>query len=335
MSRKSLWLFFVLALIATGLVLQPATNAKKKKKKQNYPASSGPPTLSLSVEPRTIKLCEGVAPVQLNAIAKSADGAPLRYRWRVNGGQVRGDGPNPTWDLTGLQPGTYQANVEVDDGKDINCAAFSTVPIIVIECPPVPVPPACPTVNISCPESVKEGETVRFATTVTGGRPAPGMTPSYDWTVNCGKIVSGQGTPTITVDTTGCSGQTIQANVNLTGYGVPCPATCSVAIPIMNKPRKFDEYYDIARNDEKARLDNYAIQLQQEPGSQGYVFVYPSRKAGPSAAQARAQRIIDYLVTTRGIDSHRLVVTMGPARDEWLTELWIVPEGVQPPQPRR
>ena len=87
--------------------------------------------------------------------------------------------------------------------------------------------------------------------------------------------------------------------------------------------------------DEKARLDNYAIQLQQEPGSQGYVFVYPSRKAGPSAAQTRAQRVIDYLVTTRGIDAHRLVVTMGPARDEWLTELWVVPEGAPPPQPQR
>jgi hypothetical protein len=103
----------------------------------------------------------------------------------------------------------------------------------------------------------------------------------------------------------------------------------------MNKPRKFDEYYDIARNDEKARLDNYAIQLQQEPGSQGYVFVYPSRKAGASQAQARAQRVIDYLVTTRGIDSHRLVVTMGPARESWVTELWVVPEGAPPPQPQR
>ena len=33
---------------------------------------------------------------------------------------------------------------------------------------------------------------------------------------------------------------------------------------------KFDEYGNIKFNDEKARLDNYAIQLQNEPGAQGY-----------------------------------------------------------------
>src|SRR4051812_18698184 len=332
MSRKSLWLFFILAVVAAGLLLQPATKAQKQKQ-QKYQASSGPPSLSLNVEPAVVKACEGGTQVQLMANAKSPDGATLRYRWQVNGGQIKGDGPNTTWDLTGLQPGTYRASIEVDDGKDINCTAFSSVPIVVLDCPPPP--PSCPTINITCPESVKEGETATFSTTMTGGRPAPGATMSYDWTVSCGKIMSGQGTPSINVDTTGCSGQTIQANVNHTGFGIPCPANCSVAIPIMNKPRKFDEYYDIARNDEKARLDNYAIQLQQEPGSQGYVFVYPSRKAGASQAQARAQRVIDYLVTTRGIDSHRLVVTMGPARESWVTELWVVPEGAPPPQPQR
>jgi hypothetical protein len=333
MSRKSLWLFLILALVAVGLSLQPAAKAQKQKQSQKYTASSGPPTLALHVEPNQVKACEGGAQVQLAANAKSPDGAPLRYRWQVNGGQVKGDGPNPTWDLSGLAPGVYRASIEVDDGKDINCVAFSSIPIVVTECPPPP--PACPTINIVCPESVKEGEMATFSTTITGGRPAPGMTTSYDWTVSCGKIMSGQGTPTITVDSTGCSGQTIQSSVNLTGFGIPCPANCSVAIPIMNKPRKFDEYYDIARNDEKARLDNYAIQLQQEPGSQGYVFVYPSRKGGSTQAQARAQRIIDYLVTSRGIDSHRLVVTMGPAHDGWLTELWVVPEGAPPPQPQR
>ena len=95
------------------------------------------------------------------------------------------------------------------------------------------------------------------------------------------------------------------------------------------------EYYDIARNDEKARLDNFAIRLQQEPGSQGYVIIYPGRKAGPSQAQARSQRIVDYLVTTRGVDAHRVVVTLGPARESWVTELWVVPEGAPAPVPQR
>ena len=116
---------------------------------------------------------------------------------------------------------------------------------------------------------------------------------------------------------------------------MPCPASCSVSIPIVIKPRKFDEYYDIARNDEKARLDNYAIQLQSEPGSQGYVIIYPSRRAKPIDAQARAKRISDYLVTARGIDPSRFTITMGPARDTWSVELWVVPAGATPPTPER
>jgi hypothetical protein len=326
MSPRSLWLAPALLLISPVLLTQHTVTAQK----QNH-VVVGPPSLALGIEPNVIKACEG-AHAQLTANARSSDGSPLRYRWTVNGGRLKGEGANPSWDLTGLQPGVYSANVEVDDGRDLTCTAFSSTSIVVLDCPPQPV---CPTINITCPESLKEGESATFSTTITAGTPAPGITPTYEWTVSAGKITGGQGTPSITVDTTGLAGQTIRANVNLTGYGVPCPATCSVSIPIMNQPRKFDEYYDIARNDEKARLDNFAIQLQQDPGSQGYVIIYPGRKAAPSQAQARSQRIVDYLVTTRGVDPHRVVVTLGPARESWMTELWVVPEGAPPPVPQR
>src|SRR5207253_10341980 len=98
------------------------------------------------------------------------------------------------------------------------------------------------------------------------------ITPSYNWTVSAGRIISGQGTPSITVDTAGMAGQTIRASLDVGGFGTPCPASCAVSFPIQPKPRKFDEDYDLARNDEKARLDHYASQLQSEPGSQGYVI---------------------------------------------------------------
>ena len=73
MSRKSLWLFLILALIAAGLSIQPAAEAQKQKQ-QKYAASSGPPTLALNVEPNVIKSCEGGAQAQLVANAKSPDG---------------------------------------------------------------------------------------------------------------------------------------------------------------------------------------------------------------------------------------------------------------------
>jgi PKD-like domain len=332
MPRKSLWFGLALATVVAILVFASA-DAKPKKKKQ-VDRGSGPPSLSLAADPATIKACnDESARVRLVATARSADGASLRYKWTTSGGRLRGDGANTSWDLAGVQPGVYQAFVEVDDGRDLNCVAFSSISIIVTECP-APLPAiVCPNVTVSCPDAASENAPATFTATISGG--SAGITPTYNWTVSAGRIISGQGTTSITVDTAGLAGQSIRANLDVGGYGMRCPASCATSIPIVNKPHKFDEYYDIARNDEKARLDNYAIQLQSEPSSQGYLIVYPSRKASAAQAQARAQRVSDYLVNSRGIDSHRVVITMGAPREDWLFELWVVPEGAPPPIPNR
>lgn len=329
MPRKSLW--FGLAL-ATVVAMSVLVSADAKPQKQKGP--SGPPSLSLAADSAVIKGCnDESARVRLVVTARSVDGAPPRYRWTTNGGKFRGEGANTSWDLAGVQPGVYQAFVEVDDGRDLNCVAFSSVSIVVTDCPPPPPEIVCPNVTVSCPDAGSENAPTTFTASISGG--SPGITPSYNWTVSAGKIISGQGTPSITVDTTGLAGQTVRTSLDVGGFGTPCPASCATSIPIMNKPRKFDEYYDIARNDEKARLDNYAIQLQSEPGSQAYIIVYPSRRARPNDAQARAQRISDYLVNSRGIDSHRVSITIGQPREDWLVQLWVVPEGAQPPSPNR
>ena len=84
-------------------------------------------------------------------------------------------------------------------------------------------------------------------------------------------------------------------------------------------------------------LDSFALLawLQNEPGAQGYIIVYPPTKAKSGAAQQRATRISDYLVNSRCLDASRLTVTMGRARENWIIELWIVPQGAPPPVPQR
>jgi len=102
-------------------------------------------------------------------------------------------------------------------------------------------------------------------------------------------------------------------------------------VPVKGRPplaRKFDEYGNIRFNDEKARLDNFAIQLQNEPAAQGYIIGYGSCDA---EGQTRANRAKDYLVNTRGIDAGRLVVVDGGCMPELKVELWIVPSGATPP----
>src|SRR4029079_11475081 len=80
----------------------------------------------------------------------------------------------------------------------------------------------------------------------------------------------------------------------------------------------------------KASLDNYAIQLQNEPTSQGYIIAFGSCDA---EGQTRGNRAKDYLVNTRGIDASRLVVVDGGCMPELKVQLWIVPQGATPPTP--
>jgi hypothetical protein len=118
------------------------------------------------------------------------------------------------------------------------------------------------------------------------------------------------------------------------GYPLDCSATCTVQFPPeIPKCRKFDEFPDIARNDEKARLDNYGIELQNDPNSTAYVIVYPAQKGRPGDVQKHTTRIVDYLINSRGIDARRFVTLVGPPRPELLVELWVCPQGAEAPTP--
>jgi hypothetical protein len=270
--------------------------------------------------------------VQLSANATDPDGDTLLYTYSTTGGRIVGDGPNATLDMTGVAPGTYTVTVEVDDG--CGCIAFTstTVEVTRCNCRPAPTPPPCPTVSVSCPDTGTVGTPVTFTANVSGGD--ANVTPTYNWTVSAGTISSGQGTSSITVDTTGVTGgTTITATVDVGGYDRSCStsSSCTVSFPPVVTARKYDEYGNIRFNDEKARLDNFAIELQNNPGAQGYIIAYGGRVGRAGEAQRRADRARDYLVNTRGIDASRIVTVDGGYREELTVQLWIVPQGATPP----
>ena len=171
MFRKSLWFGLLLTIISTALLLG-SVDAKSKKKKRQLERISAPPTISLSAEPTVIRNCADDSRVRLLATASSPSGRPLRYKWTTNGGRLSSHDPRTTWDLAGAQPGVYQVFVEVDDGSDLSCVAFSSVAVVVNGCPPVaPPPPVCPNVTVTCPDSATENAPVTFTANVSGGPP--------------------------------------------------------------------------------------------------------------------------------------------------------------------
>lgn len=66
--------------------------------------------------------------------------------------------------------------------------------------------------------------------------------------------------------------------------------------------RAFDEYGTICWENEKARLDNFAIQLLNEnPTTLGHLIVYDGQRACRGEAVGRAMRAKKYLVEYRKV----------------------------------
>src|ERR1051326_3058142 len=110
---------------------------------------------------------------------------------------------------------------------------------------------------------------------------------------------------------------------------------CATAVAVA-PARPFDEFGDVKCEDEMARLDNFAVQLQNEPQAKGVIIFYGGRifrgklpRRGD--AEARAARLKPYLVRRRGIPANQVILINGGYAEEWRAILWLVPPGASLP----
>lgn len=178
---------------------------------------------------------------------------------------------------------------------------------------------------------VMPGETATITANVAGA--AQNLKLEYAWEISAGIIIAGQGTPTITIDTTGTAGATVTATVEISGLDSSCQktASCTLTPYEVIVSRRFDKYGDLAFADEKKRLNNFAEQLKNEPDSQAYIIAYGKQGARSGEAQARADRAKQYLVDKLGIKAERIVTVDGGVHVRFALELWITPQGGRPP----
>jgi hypothetical protein len=250
----------------------------------------------------------------------------LTYNYTVSGGRIVGTGANVQWDLSTAQVGTYTITTGVDDGCGV-CGRTDTKTITIQACPDcyVPVECACPTVSVSGPSGVtKPGDTMTFTANVSGGE---GVT--YNWTVSAGTIQSGQGTPSITVSTTpDMAGSNVTATLNITtgqAASCNCPTTASESGGVAPLPGNItvDEFGPLANDDLKARIDNFYVQLGNNPGAQGYIINY-----GTAAEIKKRNAVINAHIRMRGLDASRVTFIEGPSDGSGIrTKLVISPPG--------
>ncbi|HYC88499.1 MAG TPA: Ig-like domain-containing protein [Thermoanaerobaculia bacterium] len=186
--------------------------------------------------------------------------------------------------------------------------------------------------RVSCPDDVQAGAELRFTAHVSGGD--AGVTPTYNWTVSAGAIASGQGTSTISVDTSGTGGQTITATVDVGGYDRACSTahSCTASVAAKAAPAvKFGEYVTRDLGANKKMLDDWVLALQRDPDAQGYLIAYGGRTSRPDDAQKAADNATDYTMNARKMDGARTLSGVGGYREEPTIELWIAPAGGAPP----
>jgi hypothetical protein len=111
---------------------------------------------------------------------------------------------------------------------------------------------------------------------------------------------------------------------------------CTTGSAATAPTRPFDEFGDINCEDEMARLDNFAIQLQSDPSSKGLIVFYGGRRLRgrlpkKGEAEARAARLKPYLVERRGVPKDQVMVVGWGYSEEWFVQLWIVPRGATIP----
>jgi len=170
-------------------------------------------------------------------------------------------------------------------------------------------PSTCGIVGIDGPTEVEPDTTLQFKVRTTGTLHT--TKPEFKWKVSAGTIIGGQGTDQISVDTVGLGGQEVTTTVELSGATLGCNGSASIRTqiepPVLRCGRPFDEYGDIKFEDEESRLDNFAIQLSNEPLTSGYILMTAGQKTFKNEATEHLNRIKSYLVNVREIDANRVV----------------------------
>jgi hypothetical protein len=163
---------------------------------------------------------------------------------------------------------------------------------------------SCPTVSISnttIPEP--EGYVVYTASLSEQVEP---FKVQYNWTVQHGKIVSGQGTSTakFKIDST-----SLNVSVQITGLPEKCPNTASESFVIdFAQQRQFAEFSISVSQINKNSLDSLAAELQNNPAATAYVFEYFRQNTSQKLIKQKIQKITDYLLREKGINKDRIVI---------------------------
>ncbi|MDQ3712771.1 MAG: hypothetical protein M3388_11220, partial [Acidobacteriota bacterium] len=145
----------------------------------------------------------------------------------------------------------------------------------------------------------------------------------YKWQVKGGKIISGQNTYQIVF-----LRDSNEFNVKFEIDGLPknCINTSFESSVIdLPTPRQVDEFGKVSQGDKKARMDNYFVELQNNPTAEGVI------KLQNDIDLMTHFKFLTNYIKLRNFDKTRVSFIIADINEQQ-TQLWIIPAGAENPK---
>jgi hypothetical protein len=159
--------------------------------------------------------------------------------------------------------------------------------------------------------------------------------PIFNWSVSAGRIISGQGTSSITVERPISGYQPISATVELGGFPSECNVEKKSATSpekLSQLPLKIDEFEKGSCDNERSRVRYLISVLQSEPKAQAYVIIYGGKNGTHNEVKAIRARLNGHF-DSMGLPPQLIPIIDGGFREKLSIEFWLYEKGKNPPIP--
>lgn len=186
----------------------------------------------------------------------------------------------------------------------------------------------CPSISVDGPEmSVPAGVPVTFTAVVINTEK---YNIKYEWSVDEGEIIEGQGTAKIKVRT---GVEPTRATVAIIGLPSGCEYTASdTTVSYCSIPPVLLDEYSIKNNQiDKERLDLFLNELQNDPGVTGMIVETFKKNTDRKSIEQKKFETLNYLQEKLLSKSDRIVLKICEG-DADSTRLWRIPLGAEHPE---
>ncbi len=208
--------------------------------------------------------------------------------------------------------------------------------------PPIPSPTLKPEEQIICPYMYdvsvppvvfsNSNSPLTFSTSIINYTKNK---PIFNWSLSAARIISGQGTSSITVERPISGYQPISATVELSGFSSECNLEKKSATSpekLSSLPLKIDEYEKLSCDSESLTVHYLGSVLYLEPKAQAYVIIYGGKNGTHNEVKATIARVNSHVRFLR-ISPKDISIIDGGFREKLSIELWLYEKGGNPPIP--